>query len=557
MATRARVQLVNDFQTIDIFLAPDRPWEQKLFSLSELIPTTLTFFGPGKLTLETEIMPEDSILIQDFIPGRYALVWEMEEGRAFEAFFEIHPHSLSFDHLSQMFEALEQKIPGLTQNPDFNKAAYRDLAFNHEEYLKLMFFAKHSQELLIALSYIEKRPVQSLYQEYETTSVSRRPTSKSQRYAATRGQVGAAPVYYEPVKKLTLDTPENRYLKYMLGHLKETIQPLSRLAKDQEMKILSQMKEVRAQNASLRQNLSLLGNRNFSKSYADWNGRLIQGEMEESRLDGELDSYREKCDPLLELDARLNLLLETTWLAAIPELRVMGFSRNMVKYRGYQDILQLFQVLQSNDLKSRFQYPRHQTSKLFEFYALLLCHELLVGNKLRPKKSITAIYSEAGFDYVHPSGCSVRLSYDKTVADVASARQSGTAQLVSLIGSRRPDVLLELFCPNGEFLAAMVVEVKYRRLKHIYQEGLDTDVTVQLNAYSMFAHFEPDKPLKRHLPIEVCALYPQYGDARFVKDEVLGYDFIPVVPTHFQLTDPQFAPLSSMLKRFLQKMPAP
>jgi len=552
MDTRARISVENGFQTLDIFLSPDRQWEHKLFTLSEHLPATLTFHGPGLLTMEETHAPGASLAIQDFIPGRYSLMWEAESGRIYEGFFEIHPHSLSLDNLSQMFELLEQKIPGLTRNPDFNNESYRDLALNQEDYQELLYLSGKSQELLEALYTIEKRPVQAILQNYEKTAVSRHQTARSQRYAAARGGSSLTPVYLEPVKKLTLDTPENRYLKFMLGYFSQLTRRLCKLAHSHQAKIEDQLQELRLQNAGLRQNLSLLGTRNFSKSYADWNGRLMQGEMEESRLELERANHKRKYGPLFELEVRLHLLLESSWLAKIPVHRVMEFPRHLVKHRGYGDIFQLFQTLQGKNLSEHLQYPRHQTSKLFEFYALLLCHEYLVGAKLRPQKPISTIYPEVSYDYDHIGGGFVRLSYDRTVNDVASARQAGAAQLVSLTGSRRPDVMLERFDGTGKLLGAMVVEVKYRRLKHIYQEDLDTDVVGQLNAYSLFGYFEPERPLRRHLPIEVCCLYPKYGDAYLARDRVLGYDFIPVAPTSFSLADPQFQPLFGKLQQFLK-----
>lgn len=554
MATRARIQVETGFQTLDIYLSPDRQWEHKLFTLSEHLPATLTFFGPGTLTLEETLAPEDKLVIQDFIPGRYSLLWEAEDNLTYEGFFEIHPHSMSLDNLSQMFEILEQKIPGLTRNPHFNNEAYRDLEYNQADYRELLFLTSKSRDLIEALTTIERHPVQAISQHYEKTPVSRHQTARSQRYAAMRGGSAATATYLEPVKTLTLDTAENRYLKYMLGYLAQLSRRKSLLVQSQQTKLEGQLKEVRRQNAELRQNISLLGTRNFSKSYTDWNGRLFQGEMEESRLEAERDNHKKTYAPLLELEARLNLFLEGGWLAKIPMIRVMEFPRHLVKHRGYGEIFQLFQVLESKNLSAYFQYPRHQTSKLFEFFAFLLCHEYLVGARLRPRQPVLDIYSEVAYMYDHPQGGTVRLSYDRTVTDVASARQGGTAQLVSLMGSRRPDVLLERFDKDGNVLSAMVVEVKYRRLKHIYQEDLDTDVVGQLNAYSLFGYFEPNRPLKRQLPIDVCVLYPQYGDAYLARDRVLGYDFIPVVPSSFSLKEVQYQPLFRKLSHFLKDL---
>ncbi|MCL1950428.1 MAG: hypothetical protein FWF59_11920, partial [Turicibacter sp.] len=421
MDTPASLRFENSFKSLVIPLSPDRHWDQKLFSLSELIPTTLTFLGPGKLTLEETLVPGGCALIQDYIPGRYNLVWETGEGRVYEGFFEIHPHSLSLDEMAGMFAALENKVPGITQNPDFNSGAYQDLGWAGGSDLKMRYLARQSEKIASALAAIQRQPIKALGQSYSLSPKSKRPTAKSQRYGQTHG---SSALNYEPVKSLTFDTVENRQLKGMVSYLLGLADGLLQQAMQQQAAIERQLSKTRQEIATLKNNLGLLGAKNFSKTYSDWKGRLELGESEERRLLREGQAHELRYAPLKGLKTQLGLINCAPWFLKVPAPKYGESPRNLWRHRGYSEVYQAYLDLQSKNPGGEGAGASHPTSKLFEFYAFLLCHEMLLASGLSSELPMTAIVAGDSFGYLHPSGARVSLSYDKTVADVAAARQS-------------------------------------------------------------------------------------------------------------------------------------
>jgi hypothetical protein len=191
---------------------------------------------------------------------------------------------------------------------------------------------------------------------------------------------------------------------------------------------------------------------------------------------------------------------------------------------------------------------------LFEYFAFFLIREILGRFGFVSEVAAEKPEADSRLVFRHHSGESLVLSYDRLVNDLSQARQEGREQMVSLIGgSRRPDLLLERFSRDGEFQKAMILEVKYRRLQKFYREDLETDVMRQLAVFNSFKYFRPGRRLNPGADIETIGiLYPARPHSEAFTEEILGYEFLPIRPLGFQLSEPTFQPLIATLNRFLQ-----
>lgn len=571
MATQTKLILFNGFQKTECLLNEQTNWSEPIFSFLEYGRCDLTFESDDPTaSLELEYMnedgkvcllPQDRITLADnlvheegYVPGNFSLKLKFQQ-ECFEGFFTVHPQSINDETLHQMRELLESKANGITRNLYSQKLVGQDQQYEQDCLNLLTFLGQHQDELFQTLRQIERNPIESLEHQYELSKLSKKQTAKSQRWAATKGSRhtahGTQQLFYEPKMRMNLDTPENRCLKHILydllnktARLNEQYQHLLKELTDRHQTLVVDLERLKvAQSKS--------GNNFHVKKHQG--SLMFEIQVKENELADyvkRIESHEECFKPVRALNAQLHYLLNETWIQQIPPIFKGLITQRLLKHRAYAYLYLVYQEINKtpDEGQDKLTFPYHQTSKLFEYYNVLLLVELLESQgftwesgwlkDLKKETQTPSFHSlNAGevLMFSHPKGYRIRLSYDVFLNNAVEAKRLNQEQLVSVNStSRRPDILIELF-EADHFLSAMIVEVKYRKLNSLYQELTETDVMKQLIDYRALNYYDPNRRpnLIRNAVDNIIVIYPNHEGSRFIHEESYDFKFIPLSPTGF------------------------
>ena len=571
MDTQTKLILHYEYQTKEVILTRDLEAFKPVFSFSEYNFFGLTFVSTDEeATLELEYMneegvvtlsPYDKIILADkkvrdegYIPGNFKLTVKTKS-ETIEGFFTVLPQSLKSDSLDRMRELLEEKASGITRNIYSQKLIGQEQEYEVDCLNLLTYLSQSQEELFQALLYIERHPIESIEHEYTHSKVSKKPTARSQRWLVTKGahaqSQGAQKTFYEPKMVVNLDTPENRCLKHILYDL---LNKTTRLNEHYQF----ELRELNDLIQSLQEDLNRLNQaqpkvrnqHDFKKYRGSLSSEIRIKESELKTYEKKLENHHERFRPVRALNAQLHHLLSETWLQHVTPIFNGLVTQRLLKNRAYSYLYLVYQELNKapDEGHDKLTFPYHQTSKLFEYYNVLLLVELLekqgfkwVSGWLKDlssehtKPQLCTLNPGEELEFQKAGGYRIRLSYDKFLNSAPEAKKLNKEQMVSVnSSSRRPDVLIELFNESG-FLSAMIVEVKYRKWKSLYQELAETDVMNQLVDYRALNYFDPNlRPNLRSNVIDTTiVIYPNHEGSRYFIEEVYGFRFIPISPTGF------------------------
>lgn len=567
MVTQTRIILIREHAT-EHLLNPEINWDAPLFTTSEYTETTVKFVGKigEKLWIEhinemegILLAPGESLKLikqhQGYVPGNFIFKW-YKGNQVFAGNFQVVPHNLDNHMIKSMYMALESRIYGITRNQQAVTMLQSSSNKNDETQRLLLLFSANYDEIMRYLVDIQHHPQETMVSVYQRTPISKKPTAKSLRWQASLGEAKGGAQYFEPKKQISYDTAENQYLKYILVTLIQKLDKIKHISNETRFKqsqikqdIIAEIKELQETKRSLRNK----NKKNFGVLNYDLNKRLRFRNDTLRQLNHEMSQNEGRYQPIFNLYAQISQLLNTPWLRNVTQKYRVDFPKKILSLTHYRSLVMFYQRFIMNE-EELFKYPRNQTSLLFEYFSVFLVQEILesCGFKCFGKQNDVSLDERILFK--HGSGRCLYLSYDRFIGDLTLARQQKQEQLVSITGgSRKPDVLLELYDESARFMRAYIIEVKYRRLKNIYQGHINTDVLNQLNVYSTFKYYRPNQKLSLGADVtKIAVLYPQHDAVSYFEEAVLGYEFIPIMPTSFALSEPSFEPLIESIKVFLE-----
>jgi len=565
MVTRTRIIVIKAGDAAEYLLTPNINWEQPLFITSEFIRTRIKFIGKSDEKLWIEHINEpDGVLLSSgdtlqlitgddgFVPGSFIFKW-YTKSTTFSGSFRVTPHNLNNDVLGSMYCALEERIYGITRNQHAITMLQSNENQNDENQRLLLLFSTHYDDLMRNLIAIGQYPQEVMTNEYQRTQTSKKTTAKSVRWQASKGGASHHTQYFEQRKQISYDTAENQYLKHILINLLQKMDKIRQfghesLARQRQLRqgLIEEIKELRATKGRLG------SEKNFATLTYDLNNRLQFRNEACRQLTNEIAQNEARYQPIFNLYAKISQLLNESWMKSVTQKYRIDFPKRILNLNHYRLLVHFYQqfIMREEDL---FRFPRNQTSLLFEYFCVFLVQEILESRGFKCLGKQKEIPFDSRILFKHESGQYIYLSYDRFIGDLTLARAQKQEQLISIIGgSRKPDILLEFYDVSGEFKRAFIIEVKYRRLKNIYRGDINTDVVNQLNAYSTFKYYQPDRKLSPGADVSnIAVIYPQHEDSQYFEESVLGYGFIPIVPSNFSLGAPSFDPLIRNIDKFL------
>ena len=564
MGTQTKIIITKAGNATEYLLKPEMNWDAVLFTTSEYVPTKIKFIGKKGEKLWIEhinkiggvLLPAGGTLrlitAEGYVPGSFIFKW-YKNSQIFEGTFQVTPHNLDHHVIKSMCQALETRIYGITRNRHGRTILKSsDDKSDETQRLQLLFTTNYT-ELMHYLIDIEHHPQEIMTNEYQRTSISKKPTVKSLRWQARIGMIKGSDQYFEPKKQLSHDTAENQYLKYMLMDLLGKLDKIRQTSNETKAKQKQIKQDLLAELKKLHETKRTVGRQNVEVLNYDLNKRLKLRKDTLQQLEAQMRQNEERDKPIFNLYAKIAQLLNEPWLQNVRRVYRVDFPKKILSLTHYRSLVMFYQRFIVNE-EELFKYPQNQTALLFEYFSVFLVQDVLesYGFKCLGKQHDVSLNDRILFK--HQSGRYLYLSYDRLIGDLTLARQQKQEQLVSIVGgSRKPDILLELYDESAHFMRSFVIEVKYRRLKNIYGGDVNTDVVNQLNVYSTFKYYRPNTQLSTQADVvKIVVLYPQHQDARYFKETVLGYEFIPIVPSGFSLSEPSFMPLIQRIAEFLR-----
>lgn len=587
----ANIELKTKFRTTTIQLSENTDWNNKLFSILEHGQCQITFmsdFPDSKLWLEymneeggVYLYPNQSFELvktnledEGYVPGEFILSVYKDLNTQYNGYFTVTPNTFTQDTLDLMRQCIEDKAYGLSRNLHLKKKGCNRIDYSEDDLYILSYLVNNINYIKHTLLYVEKNPIVNLTQIYNKVPISRKPTVKSQRWQAVRGNVGGinqTGCFFEPKKVLSDENKANQCIKYQLYTLLGIISQLRTHHTFLNTQLYDKYNQLRKEIEVLLLSSARIKD-NFNTTKSSWiiSHELEIKQQELKKYKNQIESYQDQFKPVNDLHSSLVYLLNETWLNNIKLVNNKTFSKSLLKDKGYLNLYSIMQELnKKQDIgNTNFSFPHHQTTKLFEFYCVLLVIDIIQSKGfnwesgwikeqiISSKLHTYTLDSGEEMSFVHDSGYMLKLSYDKFLNTTLEARRQGIEQLVSVnSSSRRPDIILELFDNNKKFIRAFIIEVKYRRLKYLYNGQVDTNAMRQLIDYRGLNYYDPSQtPALIPVAIDsVIVLYPECNDSILLEEEDYGFKFIPILPTDFNITDTKFDMLITSIDRFLKQ----
>lgn len=507
---------------------------------------------------------------EGYVPGSFKLRYKSDE-QDIQMFFEVAPQTFSSQTLTLMTELLEQEAPGVTKNW-FSRSSMEITVQQRSVLDSYHYLVNHFDEIINSLNRIMKRPIEDLDQEYQLTKVSKKPTAKSKRWSAknaNRQGTQTQKRFLEKRKFINYDVPENRAIKQMIFKISSLILQLNRQYSQHGKSLTSQLLEAEQTLEELIQRKDSLSDLfNFKKTRGGLDREISFKKDEIKNLKRKLEIHQRYVNQIQGMNGRLIAMLNEGWMANIQASFNGKISRRFLRHPSYSFIYEVYRTLTSSQSKSENLqgFPTYQTSKLFEFYNFFLMIHLLEEQGFRwvsgwQKSNRSSSYQVCTINegdevwFENSNQQRVRLSYDRFLKKSSDAKREGKEQLVSVnSNSRRPDLLLELF-EHDQFQRGMVIEVKYRKLKSLYQEDYETDVMKQLLDYRALNYYDPQqRPALIQQAIDtVLTIYPTHFESQLVHEELYDFKFIPITPTTFSSENQGVQWIKESLIQFLTR----
>ena len=488
------------------------------------------------------------------VPGKY-YIKIFKDNKLYKSMYEVRPSNSEHNSVEYMRSYLEKTLKGLSYNIYKERSLKKDHSFSLTN-LELQNQLKNEcRQLFNYMNTIVNNPITDIQKKYEVKSYSRRPDSKSQRWAANKGirynnEYGENR-FYEKNSYITYDTLENRNLKSVLEYIYNLIIDMNNSYIRELDQIKSNIKSKQNEYKeleNLKENLSNTIGYNKTINNIDRDLKSLESDINKEEKDkGLIEGYLRSIN---KMKNQVGYYLNETWIKEIKSnLGKSILTKNIFRNKNYLEIYELYNRLNTIN-KNKFQkneLAHRRTSNLFEIYVFLIIKDIFeqIGFKwtkgwLKDLTNIECILNvnlDSGEDIIlEKDDMKVVISYDKLIKRDIELKESSKSSIVSsFVNNRQPDILISLYKDN-KFEKSMIIEAKYRRKSYIYNKSNHTDVVYQAMSYRNFVYYDGKvkKVSTKHIkPIEkVVVVYIAEKDEKecFKHDMYEDIEFISINP---------------------------
>lgn len=497
------------------------------------------------------------------VPGSYSINIK-RENISYSGLYNINPANATWDELLNMRLYVEEAVKGLSYNIYMERKGkvelYNDI--KNSIIYKYRYLNEVKDILIINLNSIINNPITKIEKIYKKCNNSKKTSNKSQRWMNKNGSkynynVNNPNIFYEKRSTISKDTLENKILKSILEEVYITIVELSLEFKSVQKQVIKNIDEInikidsiedKKRGTNFRQNIS-------KKLIKNWDSDLyvLKNEFEfYKRRYQQVDEY---IINLYRIKSNISYYLKESWIEEIYNTKNSIPTMKFIKNKHYNQIYRIYENLKSStmDGNKTKSFPHKKTSRLFEIYNFLLVKEILeeLGFKwtsgwLRNQQDILSFNGDLDSnDYIilEFGEYKAKVIYDKLLRRSSEIIGCTESQVSAPrhISNIRPDILIEIY-KEEDFICGMILEVKYRKLHHMYSYLADTDIGTQLESYIKMDYHDGrlGRVDRKKIAIsKVIALYPQQKDARKIIDNTYSdVVFLPIMPSKIKDNTP-------------------
>lgn len=503
-------EVVNTIVTekiIDLTKYPDGNLGDKLIHFGEYEAVTVTLESADESAeLIVETFEEDIKSVKNgetvnltsrideeglLVPGFYMILLKTKDIN-FNGYYRINPSSLSWQGLENIKIYLEKLVKGLTYNLNSERIISKGNIINlGDKYEKLNNFS-------CILNSIINNPIEDMKKEYIRTSVTKHMNSKVQYLINKKGASdynGIVKENFSSISKLSVDNLENKWLKKIL------------------MQYLIYLKNIE----------------NELKLYSS-------------------NIYINEINYIVNLRGVISYHLRCSWLSDIKLYKnITKPSLRMLKDRRYYKLYEIYNKISNKGLCENEQkeevYSFKKTSKLFEYYIFMLIINIIKDFGYEWKSGWLADQKGENLNTDLQSGTILRfesksniieIAYDEEIKEIDFKNPaSGFVPLNTR--HKRPDVRIALFDKNYYFKNAIIVEVKCRKQKYLFNSEGETEIMKQLKDYKALGYYElkdGNGEVIWNAINNVIITYPkQFNEREKYSHPIYKFSFIDIEPS--------------------------
>lgn len=495
-------------------------------------------------------------------PGYYGLK-VITSVKSYSGLYLINPISIEWKGLINLRKYLESVTKGLSQNLYIQRMSGQKNVYgdNESSLNKLYLYINNNIEMVInTINTIIKNPIIDIKKVYREQHYSSRPDMKSQKWLSTKGSNKnknpyVAETTFEKHSTYDIDILENKWVKKIMDKTIETICFMENKYTSICDEFLFKVNKKQILLKENRENYySIINERNISKDYKYQKEHEIKYlEIEINELISKYKFIEDILSNLIKIKSIILHYLNETWLKEISksekQLRVshkiLKDNRYLQLYDYYCDIISI----EDNDTSNKkIYFPSKSTPKLFEYYSLVAVINIIMDNNFSWYKGwIRDKTLEDVFNGEIPTNEPLiflkdnqrcEISYENEIPlniDIMNRNASGFMRMNAR--HYKPDILVSLFDnETNTLIKAIVIEVKCRRSKNIYNKKGPTQAIEQVKDYYNFGYYDNKKTNKyktsRGVIDEIIIIYPKQYKQIIYQYNDINISFIQVEATN-------------------------
>lgn len=463
------------------------------------------------------------------------------------------PHHLNQRQVEQIHNYLNKQVEGIIYDFVYSNQAPSETNHTlqkHWYYDYARQLSEHYHEFMFAMTALTKHPKDLIKPEYHISMKPGKLDRKSIRWSQSNKGIaknsGNFHQSYQLVKKKVnhYDSKDNQWIKNILLLWKRDISEVYRYIKKDEKLLWNMKKEQQVQlEEYLRKKANLFKKRDVGENTKkDINSRILMAEKEINLLSkqkGILDNWLEL---LHRMENKLVFFLNHTYLSNV----IRGRRKPVLKNIHYFRIDSLYEELKSvrengsgdNHLNSILK----PTWQIYEYFCLLKVINLLQSSGYNLVQGINEDVLKSYFEYGIQSGTKFVLENKERVIHVwydhyhAHSLQQALSRGESFYihdPKKKPDIKVDAFEKTSDGLwlrGSLILDAKFSKMKHIYNESYINRTTEQLTGYYSF--FYHGKSLTQGTCVnQVICLYAG-DDANNIWEERQPITFIKLRPSY-------------------------
>lgn len=565
--------IISEFFGISVEFICDDP--DAIASIETLNDARIEIVKPGDRKVIMNSGDSEDMLV----PDEYLIKVESRYGN-FESIYEIDQKKYSINFVKNLRICLEDLLKGLTFQIEKRKSGnYTD---SLEQLPPVIFIFDKILERAQLLSYylesISNNPLTDVIKVHKEQIGSRVSDSKSQRWLLGKGASKNSNLHlptfvYEKKTSLNINNIENKWLLKILKYLRTALRTLEVNIDEQLKNKTIEYQKIDSQKSKAyndfsksskyvwyNQNDFKKGRQKLQEDYDNYKNRIIE-------KDKELKILKDKKEKVKKTSMMIVRFMDMEWLNDLDDRATNKITIRLLKDVRYSFLYKLYMELKvlenENSNIDKTVYPRKRNYLLVEYYAVALCIDIfeklnfqwIKGWKADDLNLLEIDLPSGTIMCFENSTHRIELAYDREIDRSHSIDQDGSYSRFTGEVHRRPDILLSLHNKETETVErALVIEVKYRSFKYLWNKDVETKVMEQCKAYKNIEYYDASTGLTEHKLKKVIVFYPKQSGAKPVESKngnsIVFIQIEPNEPGNEELAF-GYNELSNQIKEFL------